>query len=50
MRLGRNSETFGQMITSASTRNIGISMMAVSLIASRMRILATAQAIMRHRP
>ena len=47
---GRNSETRGQTITSASTISIGTSMIAVSLMASRIRIPATAQEIIRHSP
>ena len=47
---GRISDTSGQTITSASTISIGISMMPVSLMASRMRMPATAQEIIRQSP
>ena len=47
---GRNSGICGQMMTSASTTSIGISMIITSFSASTMRILATAQEIIRHRP
>ena len=50
IRPGRNSDTFGHTITSASTISIGTSMMPVSLMASRMRMPATEQAIIRHSP
>ena len=50
IRLGSSSDTFGQTITSARTRSIGISMMPVSLMASRMRMPATEQATNRHNP
>ena len=48
--LGRNSGICGKMMISASTTNIGISMIITSLSASTMRILATAHEIIRHRP
>ncbi len=47
---GSNSATSGQMMTSASTRSIGISMIIVSFSASITRIPATWQAIIRHSP
>ncbi len=50
IRLGRNSETFGHMMIKASTTSIGISMIIVSLIAERMLMPATEQAIIRHSP
>ncbi len=50
MRLGRNSDTLGHTMTSPSTTNMGISMIMVSLMASRMRMPAIEQAIIRHSP
>lgn len=50
IRLGRNSETFGHIMIRASTISIGMSMIIVSLIAERMLMPATEQAIIRHRP
>ena len=49
-RRGRNSGTLGQTMSTASTSSIGTSMIRVSFKASTMRILATAQAIIRHNP
>ena len=48
--LGRNSGTLGNTMIMASTRNIGTSMISVSFSTSTMRILAIAQAIIRHSP
>ncbi len=48
--LGKKSGICGKMMISASTTNIGISMIITSLSASSMRILATAHEIIRHKP
>src|ERR1700741_5168677 len=48
--LGRKSGICGKTMIAASTSSIGTSMIITSFSASTMRILATAQAIIRHRP